>query len=57
MHCRAMDHPPSIRDLPPLDPDSPRGKQLTEELSELFAQLRVNIAARKAAAEIAGEVP
>lgn len=38
-------------EVTPLDPDSDKGRQITEELSDLLAQFRVNIAARKASAE------
>ena len=38
-------------EITPLDPDSEKGRQVTEQLSDLLAQFRVNIAARKAAAQ------
>jgi len=34
----------------PLDPDSPRGQQLTDQLGDWLAQVRINIADRRAAA-------
>lgn len=36
----------------PLDPDSPRGRQLREDLSEVFAQVQLNILAREATAKL-----
>ena len=38
--------------LEPLDPESPRGVQLAEKLSELFAEILINAEIRAAAAAL-----
>lgn len=43
------------RHVEPLDPDSPEGIRIADELSEVFAEVWLNIQARKAAAQIAAE--
>ena len=43
------------RVITPLDPDSPEGKRVAERMSDLLAEIWLNILARRAAAEIATE--
>lgn len=39
----------------PLDPNSPRGIELAASLSQIFAEVELNILARRAAAQLATE--
>jgi hypothetical protein len=43
--------------IEPLDPDSPEGIRIANAISEWLVVVRRNIAARKAAAEIAAQAP
>ena len=43
------------QEVTPLDPNSPWGRRLADELSEVFAEVWLNILRRRAEAEIAAE--
>lgn len=45
------------REVKPLDPNSPWGRSLADELSEALAVVWLDILRRRAEAEIAAEVP
>lgn len=40
---------PGIQVVEPLDPDSPKGREVAERLSEVLADVRLGIAEREAA--------